>query len=83
MFITHRPTVNFQLHNFDLFRSCRTSSFCTVAWQLARFQLTRRIARFLGDSSASCLEYIQHTLNTGIRLQHAEERTAPRAQRTM
>jgi len=30
----------------------RTRSFCTVAWQLAlaRFQLTRRIARSLGDS---------------------------------
>jgi len=26
-------------------RTCRTSSFCTVAWQLARLQLTRRIAR--------------------------------------
>ena len=34
--------------------TCRTSSFCTVAWQLARFQLTRRIARSLGDSWASC-----------------------------
>ena len=33
---------------------CRISSFCTVAWQLARFQLTRRIARSLGDSWASC-----------------------------
>jgi len=32
------------------FRTCRTSSFCTVAWQLARHQLTRRIARSLGDS---------------------------------
>jgi len=32
------------------FRTCRTSSFCAVAWQLARFQLTRRIARSLGDS---------------------------------
>ena len=32
---------------------CRTSSFCTVAWQLARFQLTRRTARSLGDSGAS------------------------------
>ena len=30
---------------------CRTSSFCTVAWQLARFQLTRRIAQSLVDSS--------------------------------
>jgi len=39
-----------------LFRTCRTSSFCTVAWQLARFQLTRRIARSLGDSWASCYE---------------------------
>ena len=44
VFITHRPTVTLQLHNFDLFRTCRTSSFCTVEWQLARFQLTRRIA---------------------------------------
>jgi len=43
-----------QLHNFDLFRTSRTSSFCTVAWQLARFQLARRIARSLGDSWASC-----------------------------
>ena len=32
-------------------------SFCTVAWQLARFQLTRRIARSLGDSWASCCIY--------------------------
>ena len=32
------------------FRTCRTSSFCIVAWQLARFQLTRRITRFLGDN---------------------------------
>jgi len=55
MFITHRPTLTLQVHNFDLFSTCRTSSFCTVAWQLARFQLTRRIARPLGDSWASCL----------------------------
>ena len=48
-FITHRPTVTLQLHKFVFFRTCRTSSFCTVAWQLARFQLTRRIARSLGD----------------------------------
>ena len=54
-FFTHRPTVTLQLHNFDLFRTCGTSSFCTVAWQLARFQLTRCIARSLGDSGASCL----------------------------
>ena len=51
---THRPTVILQLHNFDLFSTCRTSSFCTVAWQLARFQLTRRIAWSLGDCWASC-----------------------------
>jgi len=53
MFITHRPTLTLQLHSFDLFRTWRTSSFCTVAWQLARFQLTLRIARYLGDSWAS------------------------------
>ena len=52
--VTHCPTVTLQLHNFVLFRTCRTSSFCTVVWQLARFQLTRRIARSLGDSWASC-----------------------------
>jgi len=40
MLITRCPTVTLQLHNSDLFRTCRTSSFCTVAWQLARFQLT-------------------------------------------
>ena len=36
MFITHRPTVTLQLRNFDLFRTCRTSIFCTVVrgnWQ--------------------------------------------------
>ena len=54
MFITHCPTVTLQLLNFDLLRTCRTSSFCTVAWQLARFQLTRHIVRSLGDSGASC-----------------------------
>jgi len=53
MFITHRPTLTLQLHNSDLFRTC-TSSFCTVAWQLARFQLTWRIVRSLNDSWASC-----------------------------
>jgi len=54
IFITHRPALTLQLHKFDLFRTCRTSSLCTVAWQLARFQLTQRIARSLGDSWASC-----------------------------
>jgi len=57
LFITHCLHLNLQLHNFDLFRTCRTSSFCTVAWQLARFQLTWRIAQSLGDSGASCLSY--------------------------
>ena len=51
---THRPTLSLQLHNFEFFRIFCTSSFCTVAWQLARFQLTRRIARSLSDSRASC-----------------------------
>jgi len=54
IFTTHRPTLTHQLYNFDLFRTCRTSSFCTVACQLARFQLRRRIARSLGDSWVSC-----------------------------
>ena len=53
-FFTHRPTLILQLHNLDLSRTCRISSFCTVAWQLARFQLTQRIVRSLGDSWASC-----------------------------
>jgi len=54
MYITHRLTLTLQLRNFNLFRTCRTSSFCTVAWQLARYQLTQRIARSLGNSWASC-----------------------------
>ena len=49
------PPTKLQLHTIDLVRTCRISSFCTVAWQLARFQLTRRIARSLGDSWASCV----------------------------
>ena len=57
MFITHRPTSTLQLHNFDLFRTCRTSSFCTVVWQLARFQLTQRITRSLGVSWVSCFHW--------------------------
>ena len=48
--ITHCLRLNLQLHTIDLVRTCRISSFCTVAWRLARFQLTRRIARSLGDS---------------------------------
>ena len=52
LFITHCLQLNLQLHTIDLVRTCR--SFCTVAWQLARFQLTRRIARSMGDSWASC-----------------------------
>ena len=47
--------LNLQLHTIDFVRICRISSFCTVAWQLAKFQLTQRIARSLGDSGASCL----------------------------
>ena len=48
MFITHRLTLTLQLQRL-LYKS-----FCTFAWQLARFQLTRRIARSIGDSWASC-----------------------------
>jgi len=54
LFIIHCLQLNLQLHTIDLVRTCHISSFCTVAWQLARFQLTRRIARSLGDSGASC-----------------------------
>ena len=63
MFITRQPTLTLQLHNFNLFRTCRTSSFCTVAWQLATFQLTQRIARSLGDSWASCLTHLPMLYN--------------------
>ena len=41
---THCLQLNLQVHNIDMVRTCRTSSSYTVAWQLARFQLTRRIA---------------------------------------
>ena len=54
---THCLRLNLQLHTIDLVRTCRISSFCTVAWQLARFQLTRRIARSLCDSWASCITW--------------------------
>jgi len=50
--VTHCLRLNLLLHTIDLVRTCRISSFCTIAWQLARFQLTRRIARSLGDSWA-------------------------------
>ena len=36
--ITHCLRLNLQLYTIDLVRTCRISSFCTVAWQLARFQ---------------------------------------------
>jgi len=53
--ITYCLQLNLQLRTIDLVRTCRTSSFCIVAWQLARFQLTWRIARSLGDSWVSCI----------------------------
>ena len=61
MLITHRPTLTLQLYNFDLLRTCRISSFCIVAWQLARFQLTWRIARFLDNSWASYFNEIDES----------------------
>jgi len=54
LFMTHCLRLNLQLHTVNLVRSCHISSFCTVAWQLARLLLTRRIARSLSDSGASC-----------------------------
>ena len=62
--ITHCFRLNLQLHTIDLVRTCRISSFCTVAWQLARFQFTRHIARSLGDSWASCVKCI--SCSTGL-----------------
>ena len=52
--ITHCLRLNLQLHTIDLVRTCCISSFCTVVWQLAKFQLTWRIVQSLGDSWASC-----------------------------
>ena len=54
LFTTHCLRLNLQLHTISFVRTCRISSFCTVASQLARLPLTRRIARALGDSWASC-----------------------------
>ena len=54
LFMTHCLRLNLQLRTISLVRTCRISSFCTVVWQLARLLLTRRIARSLGDSWASC-----------------------------
>ena len=36
LFMTHCLRLNLQLHTISLVRTCRISSFCTVAWQLAR-----------------------------------------------
>jgi len=54
LFMTHCLRLNLQLHTISSVRTCRISSFCTVAWQLARLRLTRCIARSLGDSWSSC-----------------------------
>ena len=54
LFVTHCLRLNLQLHAISFFWTCRISSFCTVAWQLARLLLTRRIARSLGNSWVSC-----------------------------
>ena len=56
--ITHCLRLNLQLYTIDLVRTCHISSFCTVAWQLARFQLTRCITWSLGDSWASCTFFL-------------------------
>jgi len=53
------------------FTTCHTSSFCTVAWQLARFQLTRRIARSLSDSWVCfyrAMLYVSAVLGMGLCL---------------
>ena len=50
MFITHRPTLTLQLHNFDLFRTCRTA-LSRGNW---RDFNRRHIARSLCGSWAAC-----------------------------
>ena len=60
LFMAHCLRLNLQLHTISLVMTCRISSFCTVGWQLAIFQLTRRISRSLGDSWASCFNITNH-----------------------
>ena len=68
LFMTHCLRHNLQLYTISLVRTCRISSFCTAAWQLARLLLTRRIARSLGDSWASCTFLVPaHPGNPGQR----------------
>ena len=54
LFMTHCLRLNLQLHTISLVRTCHISSFCIVAWQLARLLLTRHITRSLSDNWASC-----------------------------
>jgi len=75
--ITHCLWLNLQLHTIDLVSTCRISSFCTVAWKLARFQLTRRIARSISDSWASCF---QSTNSTSHRCRRAISRRSSSTQ---
>ena len=70
LFMTHCLRLNLQLHTISLVRTCRISSFFTVAWQLARLLLTRRITRSLGDSWASCSLYLEIYGNSA-RQQHS------------
>jgi len=60
LFMTHCLQLNLQLHTIGMVRTCRT-----VAWQLARLLLTRRIVRSLGDSWASCLKSYASVLSLG------------------
>ena len=72
LFMTHCLRLNLQLHTISLVRIRRISSFCTVAWQLARLLLTRRIARSLGDSWASCPHTQQLCMHNPTTTCHAE-----------
>ena len=72
LFMTHCLRLNLQLHTISLVRTCRISSFCTVAWQLARLLLTRHIARSLGDSWASCFGLL---LTSSMKAVQLERRT--------
>jgi len=67
LFMTHCLRLNLQLHTISLVRTRRISSFCSVVWQLARLLLTRRIARSLGDSWASCYYYSRSDISSAQR----------------
>jgi len=58
----HRPSVTLQLHNFDLFRTRRTSGFCTVAWgyiHIGPWSLRSSVTSVLGPKYTSISVFSQ------------------------